>query len=116
MALRHGYTIHPAFNFGETELYSNLMPSWVPLPMRFWLNSIGLPTVIPCGRWWAPLVPHGGAQLHTVVGRPIVCPLTANPDRSMVETYHAKYVEELVRIFDAHKASAGQGSTRLDIY
>jgi hypothetical protein len=38
----------------------------------------GLPLVAPCGRWWAPLLPKPGAELHTYVGRPIAC--TAQPE------------------------------------
>ena len=80
------------------------------------LNSLGVPTVLPCGRWWCPLLPRPDCPVHTVVGRPIDCPLTAEPTVALVDEYHIRYVAELQRVFETHKARLGYGSSELEIY
>ena len=30
LALRHGYTVHPIYSFGESSLYRTFVPSWLP--------------------------------------------------------------------------------------
>lgn len=116
MALRFGYCIRPIYTFGETDLYNNLVPEWLPLSLRLKLNSLGVPAVLPCGRWWAPLLPRQGVSVHTVVGRPIMCPLTPEPDTALVNDFHARYIEELTRLFETHKARLGHGSAQLEVY
>ena len=54
--------------------------------------------------------------MHTVVGRPIDCPLTAEPTVALVDEYHKRYVAELQRVFETHKARLGYGSSELEIY
>jgi len=71
LALQHGYTIHPVYSFGEASSYACLVPSWIPNSLRWALARRGIPVVAPLGRWWAPLMPQKGAELHTYVGRPV---------------------------------------------
>jgi hypothetical protein len=38
--------------------------------VRFWLNGLGFPAIVPFGRWSFPLLPRPD-QLHIVVGAPL---------------------------------------------
>lgn len=71
LALQHGYTVHPVYSFGEASCYACGVPAWVPHSWRWALARRGVPVVAPIGRWWAPLMPRRGAELHTYVGRPV---------------------------------------------
>ena len=41
--------------------------------------------------------------INVVVGRPIPIMQTSNPDSALVDEIHAKYVEELLRLWDEWK-------------
>ena len=119
LALRHGYTIHPIYTFGEADTYHNFVPTWLPFKVRWFINSYKLPVVAPWGRWWAPLQPIAGAELHTVIGRPIKCPKIDELELQkgkLIDEYHRKYVAELLRAFDEHKGKFGRANAQLEIY
>ena len=119
LALRYGYTIYPIYTFGESEAYRTFVPAWLPFALRWRINSWKLPVAAPWGRWWAPLMPLAGAELHTVVGRPIKCPRTDEKQLRggpIVDEYHRRYVAELLRVFDEQKAKFGREHARLEIY
>jgi len=118
LALRHGYTIRPVYSFGEAGLFRSLLPAWLSHRLRFALARRGLPVVAPLGRWWAPFMPVAGATLHTYVGRPVHCARTAEADLTdaLVRATHARYVAELLRLFDEHKHKHGCAGASLELH
>ena len=57
--------------FCPAHMRSPGVPKALPYSLRWALNKWGVPVVAPLGRWWAPLVPKAGSELHTYVGRPV---------------------------------------------
>ena len=53
-----------------------------------------------------------------MVGRPIKCPKTPEGEltKELVVAYHKRYVSELIRLFDEHKARLGQPHAKLEVY
>jgi len=103
-AIQHGYSLTPCYAFGERLCYSNLQ---LGLRLRLFLSTFGIPTVVPFGRWWCPVLPRDEC-MHMVVGSPIAPP-SPLPDGTispvMVDAFHAQYVAALVDLFDRHKAT-----------
>jgi Diacylglycerol acyltransferase len=43
------------------------------------------------------------AQVVSVVGNPIECPKVASPSHELIVEYQTKYLDELMRLYSAHK-------------
>ena len=101
LALQHGYTTHPVYSFGESSFYACLVPSWVPNSLRWALARRGIPVVAPLGRWWAPLMPQEGAELHTYVGHSSggAVPVRLNDKRSHKHTFASPLREVLDTVY-----------------
>lgn len=52
-SLQHGYSLTPVYAFGENMCYNHFL-SGVLHDIKFWLNSKGIPTVIPFGFLYWP--------------------------------------------------------------
>lgn len=107
-ALQHGYRVHPVYTFGESNSYSTFTPL---LRFRLWLNSLGIPGVIVWGLPLVPLLPKPDTSIVTQVGAAIKMPKIENPSREDVEKWHGVYCQELLRLFEQHKRSAGLPDT-----
>ncbi|KAF0696128.1 Aste57867_13104 [Aphanomyces stellatus] len=113
LALQHGYTIYPAYTFGEEDTYATL--SYFKAA-RLFLNKFKIPAVLFWGRWWCMYMPFSSAKLVTVVGKPIELPQIAQPTKEDVDKYHAAYVAALTGIFESHKAKyASDPSATLEV-
>lgn len=62
-ALEHGYAILPAYSFGESTSYWNLPGGF---KLRESISKMNLPSIVPCGTWWCPVLPKGDTGIHTV--------------------------------------------------
>jgi len=100
-ALQHGYSLSPAYVFGERATFINLQGFW---KFRHWLNKYGIPGVFPFGKWWCPLLPRDGS-LHIVVGRPLHLPKIESPTDSEINEHHLRYIKHVEELFERHKAN-----------
>jgi len=98
-ALQFGYSLTPAYVFGERGTFSNVQGLWA---IRHWLNQFGIPAVLPFGKWWCPILPRE-VQLNIIVGSPLSIPQIPNPSNEDVDKYHKLYIQHLVDLYDRHK-------------
>ncbi len=54
--------------------------------------------------------------MYVVVGRPIPVPHVDAPSLGQVQDYLDKFIAELERLFEAHKAQAGHPNEQLLVY
>lgn len=52
-SLQYGYSVTPVYSFGENICYNHLFSNALHR-IKFWLNSKGIPTVLPFGSLWWP--------------------------------------------------------------
>eukprot|EP00927_Polykrikos_kofoidii_P059328 TRINITY_DN54508_c0_g1_i1.p1 TRINITY_DN54508_c0_g1~~TRINITY_DN54508_c0_g1_i1.p1 ORF type:complete len:497 (-),score=55.78 TRINITY_DN54508_c0_g1_i1:111-1601(-) len=103
-ALQHGYSLTPVYAFGENDVYGNAQ---MGMSWRLRLNEgvlgcpQGLPTVLPFGWRWLPLLPRPNAPLRVVIGPPLRLPHIKNPSREEVEVWHSAYVAAVRRLYDS---------------
>uniref|UniRef100_A0A8D0U1F5 Acyltransferase n=1 Tax=Sus scrofa TaxID=9823 RepID=A0A8D0U1F5_PIG len=109
MALTHGAYLVPVFSFGENELFkqiSNPEGSWLRTVQEKLQKIMGfaLPLFHARGifQYNFGLMPYR-KPIHTVVGRPIPVPQTLHPTSEQIEELHQTYMEELRKLFEAHK-------------
>ena len=112
-AIQHGYSLVPAYSFGENKTYNNFQGFWSP---RLWLNKFGIPSVLPFGAWYMPVLPKNGGGLHIVVGKALQLPQTDLPTTSQVDEYYKKYVAALTQLFERHKAAYGEPKAVLEVW
>ena len=108
LCLMHGVSIRPTYVFGEGKLYSNVQGAW---SIRLAMNSYNIPTILPWGLWFLPLVPKRNVRLFIVVGRPMILPKLTNPTKMEVAMWHDNYIREFKRIYEEYKEEA-YGSER----
>lgn len=65
------------------------------------------------GRWGTP-VPHR-VPLTVALGRPLGLPACASPSDEVVAVWLDRYIAELQRLFEEHKAAAGHKTLELRI-
>lgn len=105
-ALRHGYDLVPCYNFGESDLFSNVQGMW---RRRFALNSLDIPAVLPWGVPLLPALPRRRA-LVMAIGQPVYMPHIENPTKEEVERHHARYVMALKKLYaDASRGTPSEG-------
>lgn len=104
-ALVYGYELVPVYVFNEHKTYHNAQGFY---KFRFWLNSFGLPGIIPFGKWWCPLLPKSEVDIHIVVGKGLQLPVIAKPTREEVELWHGIYVKYLIDVYDTNKNRFGE--------
>ena len=98
-ALQFGYTITPSYGFGERKTYWNPSGGY---RLRFWLNDLGILTVLPFGLWWCPLLPRP-TTLHVVIGSPIQLPHIPKPEKQHVDYWHSIYMSEVQQLYNRYK-------------
>ena len=111
-ALQFGYNLVPCYIFGENTTFSNSQGCW---QVRFALNYLGLPAVVPWGRWWCLLMPRN-KKLHVVVGKALELPRIQTPTSKEISKYHAEYCKVLVDLFDRNKGSYGEANSKLEVW
>ncbi|CEO98843.1 unnamed protein product (mitochondrion) [Plasmodiophora brassicae] len=97
-ALRFGYSLFPAFTFGEELTFNslNVLP-WLRMRLAGWKMPGAL---VWTRRGW---MPDPSVDLVTVVGDPVVLPTIPAPTPEQVDRYHALYVDAVVRLFNKYK-------------
>ncbi|KAJ0404378.1 hypothetical protein ATCC90586_003121 [Pythium insidiosum] len=114
LALQHGYTVFPAYTFGEEATYHTFHYA---LRLRLWLNQWKIPAVAFLGRLGCALMPRPNVDLVTVVGKGIKLPKIEQPTREDVSKYHAQYVAALETLFERYKARfASNPNAKLEIF
>ena len=112
-ALQHGYALTPIWSFGETETYHTFTGF---LKQRLALNKQSIPAVAFFGWWLLPLFPRVDSQVLSYVGAPLQLPTIAEPTPAQVDEWHAKYLQALRELHEAHKAEAGYPENVLEIW
>jgi len=112
-AMQFGYKIIVAYNFGESDLYTNAS---LLRPLNMWLvRKFGFVVPVFWGRWWCPLLPRADVELNTVYGAVLELPRIDEPTPDQVAEWHRRYMDLVVEVFEAHKGQFGVGSRKLEI-
>lgn len=113
IAVKNGVPLVPVYTFGETDLFtqiSNPEGSLVRKIQDKFKDIFGIPLYLFCGRgifqYSFGMLPKR-TPLYTVVGQPIEVEKIDNPSETIINTYHAKYVESLQKLFDEYKVKLG---------
>ncbi|KAF1984546.1 DAGAT-domain-containing protein [Aulographum hederae CBS 113979] len=122
LAIRTGADLVPVFAFGENDLYDQIDSTEHP-----WIHK-GQLLVKKFAGFTVPLFHARGVfnydvglmpyrrSLDIVVGKPIMVKQDKNPNPEYVDEIHAKYMQELLNIWEAHKdAFAKDRTTELEI-
>ncbi|KAF1641598.1 2-acylglycerol O-acyltransferase 2, partial [Eudyptes chrysocome] len=110
LAIEHGTPLVPIFSFGENDLFEqvrNPKGSWLrQLQHRLQqIMGISLPIFYARGifQYSFGLVPYR-RPICTVVGKPIPVQRKHRPSEEEVDQVHQKYLDELCKLFEEHKA------------
>ncbi|XP_065601847.1 2-acylglycerol O-acyltransferase 2 isoform X1 [Cyrtonyx montezumae] len=110
VAIERGTSLVPAFSFGENELFdqvSNPKGSWLRRIQHQLqqIMGISLPLFHARGifQYSFGLVPYR-RPINTVIGKPIPVAKKHKPSEEEVDRVHQKYLEELNKLFEEHKA------------
>lgn len=106
LAIQEGVYIRPVITFGEDKIFWVARWRWIRFLHRLFLKHLYLPIpIIFWGRsWWPWLVVPPAQKLKVVVGKPMLasCAKIENPSAELIESFHAKYTQELVDLFTRH--------------
>jgi 1-acyl-sn-glycerol-3-phosphate acyltransferase len=112
LALEEGADVVPAYLFNHNDMYENVE---FGIGFRRWIQrkfKVAVP--IFYGRLF--MMPYPVKALM-VVGQPIrVEAPVANPTAAQIDQVHAKYVEELIGLFEKYKARAGVPDRKLELF
>ncbi|NWZ27196.1 MOGT2 acyltransferase, partial [Asarcornis scutulata] len=110
VAIEQGTPLVPTFSFGENDLFeqvSNPKGSWLRrLQHRLQqVMGVSLPLFHARGifQYSFGLIPYR-RPISTVVGKPIPVQKKYKPSEEEVDRVHQKYLEELCKLFEEHKA------------
>ncbi|XP_058809938.1 diacylglycerol O-acyltransferase 2-like [Phymastichus coffea] len=110
MALQYGTALVPVISFGEADIYEQIAApegSLLGLIQRFVREYIGFTPVWFNGRGFFQysfgLMPRR-APINIVVGSAMDVPKISNPSVEQIDQYHAMFVEQTVKLFEAHKS------------
>jgi len=105
LALQAGVDIVPVYGLGHTQLFTMLDKSsglggfMMRMSRRL---KVSLP--LSYGRLGMPLIPYA-KPVAALVGKPIrIDAPDPNPSAEKIDELHARFVQELLRIFEKHKA------------
>lgn len=111
LAIRTGADLVPVLGFGENELYDQFDPAAHPRVYRWQMSVkkvLGFTTPLFHGRgvfnYDVGLMPYR-RPLNLVVGRPIYVEQAAAPSEAYVDEVHARYMEELQRLWRDNRAA-----------
>ena len=106
LALREGADVIPLYFIGNTASLSIPKIPFLETLSRKYQVSI----TIFWGRWGLP-IPRPDKIIY-VRGTPLGLPFIPEPTDADVEKWHAKYVSEVVRLFDKYKCKSPQYAKR----
>ena len=109
LCLQYGVRVRPVYVFGEKDCYWNIQGCF---RQRLAVNRYGIPTIVPWGCAWCPLLPRRNVPLHIVVGPPITMPHIRHPSPQDVQKWHATYIVALQKLFDEHKELHDNGANK----
>lgn len=72
---------------------------------------IGVALILFWGRFFLP-IPYR-VPIVGIMAKPIEVPKKENPSNEEIELYHNKLIDEMVSLFDRHKAKYGWGHKKL---
>mmetsp|Transcript_22471 Transcript_22471/g.32800 ORF Transcript_22471/g.32800 Transcript_22471/m.32800 type:complete len:365 (-) Transcript_22471:96-1190(-) len=115
LAMRTGASLVPCYLFGNTRLYSLWCggDGWLRSVLCWISRKLGFALILFWGRFFLPLpyrIPIVG-----VMSKPIPVTKCENPSNEEVDRVHALLLEEMVKLFDEHKASYGWADKKLII-
>ncbi|CAJ0928945.1 unnamed protein product, partial [Mesorhabditis belari] len=117
LAIESGASLVPCYAFGENDIYTQIEnPKGSKLrEFQTWAKQkLGISPPIFRGRgvfnYTFGLLPFR-KPIDYVVGNPIKVEKNKNPSREEVDKVHARYVKELVELFEAHKTKYGCDET-----
>ncbi|OPJ71439.1 2-acylglycerol O-acyltransferase 2 [Patagioenas fasciata] len=110
LAIEHGTPLVPCFSFGETDLYDQVNNPkgsclrWIQHRLQQ-IMGISLPLFHARGifQYSFGLMPYR-RPIYTVVGKPIPVQKKYRPSEEEVAEVHQKYLNELCKLFEEHKA------------
>ncbi|KAJ8266209.1 hypothetical protein GJAV_G00127740 [Gymnothorax javanicus] len=108
LALEFGADLVPVYNFGENELFRQVVfadGSVMRALQTAFKKVMGFAPCLFIGQSWG-LLPYK-VPVTTVVGSPISVPQVSCPSEEMVDHYHGLYMEALTQLFQTHKSSYG---------
>eukprot|EP00434_Breviolum_minutum_P005483 symbB.v1.2.004834.t1/scaffold279.1/size242841/19 len=112
LALQHGVPIVPVYVFGEAQLFKQ---SKLLFSLRSWIQrKLGIALVMPYGPSGVPFMKFPD-PIRMVVGKPVTMPRLPDHTSQDLQEHHARYVEEVCKLFEENKASAGYGDVMLRI-
>jgi 2-acylglycerol O-acyltransferase 2 len=97
LALRENVDIVPAYLFGNTSVLTIFKYG----PLASLSRSSGVALTYFWGKWFLP-IPRDEKLLYAR-GKPLGLPHIAEPTQEDVDKWHAKYCEEVVKLFDGNK-------------
>jgi len=110
LALQHGAALVPVYNFGENDLFRQLLPNppgstvrGIQDTLKGWMG-FSLPALVPA------MPAH--KQVTTVVGRPIDLPLLENPMPDEIEHWHGVYLRALTALFNKYQPELAPNTTQ----
>lgn len=112
-ALRHGYDLVPVYCIGESDLMNNPQGGW---GLRFFLNNLSIPAVLPWGFPLLPLLPRRGVELVTTIGPPLKMPHIPNPTKADIAEHHERYMKALREVYDRAKIGTASENRKLEIW
>ena len=111
LAVKYGVPVVPVYCFGSTKILKRLQ---LPSIVEKLSNALRISICLFFGQWGLP-IPFRQRFLYAV-GDPIYPPTYGNPSsgsisnsslENSVNEMHAKFCDEIVKLFDKYKASYG---------
>ncbi|KAG5670648.1 hypothetical protein PVAND_000896 [Polypedilum vanderplanki] len=103
--LQTGASLVPVFSFGEVDVYDQVEGPFLRKFQEFMKRLTSVSPVIFIGRSFLPIggIPRR-APINTVVGAPIEVTKNPTPSQSDIDNLHARYMEDLFKLFEEHKS------------
>lgn len=112
LALEQGADVVPTYTFGCNDAYSQVQNRTFRRVMSRIVSACGFVIPLYWGIWGTP-VPYRTKQTM-VVGDPIRVERT-EPTQEKIDALHARYKEELLKLYERNKAGLGFGARNLVI-
>ncbi|KAF7490771.1 2-acylglycerol O-acyltransferase 2-A [Sarcoptes scabiei] len=121
LAIKTGASLVPVISFGENDIFEPTIRenSWLQKKIQeFFIKLFTFPLPIFFGRgifqYTFGLLPFR-RKITTVVGKPIDVLQNENPSKNDIDDLHQRYHQELIKLFEEHKAKYSDSDTILKI-
>ena len=98
-ALKYGYSILPAYVFGEERGFWQFDIG--SIDFRFWLNKYNIPTIAFIGKYG--FLPDNNIDVTIVIGKSYALPKIDHPTDEDINKHHADYIKCMEGLFDRNK-------------